>query len=559
MKRYIDKILILFFSLVFYCTGYGNIVKDGITYEFISEADRTLMLASIDRDTRNKITTLNIPEWILAIPSPYKVVAIKDGALSNCPLLEYVKIPRSIEKIGDNLSEGTPLLKAYYVDDENPVFKSIDGVIYDKDVKSLLIWPTDKQDIVIPETVNEIGNYAFANCSFLTKMIIPESIVKINKGIFYGCVNLREVVLPEHIDEIPESAFQNCSSLTDLSFSENVKSTGNLSFLGCGKICKFELPANLSSIGEAAFANCVSLIELKIPDTVLNIGSFVFRGCTSLINVTLPESLKFIPDHSFEFCSSLRELVIPPSVTYIGNYAFQGCKTLSYINLPENVLSLGERTFANCINLKSISFSSAFNKIDAYCFYNCESLENFIVDENNKIFASCGPMLVSKDKSTLFAYPSAKQEVEVPENIIVISSYALAGCNGLNVITLPRYLEKIQNRAFYDCYNLHRLNFLSLVPPVFGDWVFGTDTLEIVNHEFYVPEESLQLYRETFPNTYVLPLKETGVHTVHGYSLPSPYNVFTIDGRWIMKTDNPEKLQTLSPGLYIVNGKKIIF
>lgn len=136
-------------------------------------------------------------------------------------------------------------------------------------------------DIIIPKTYNgcpvsAIGDKAFANCSSLTRVTIPDSIISVGFATFSGCSNLKNVTLPDSVTSIGDWAFSDCGRLTSISIPDSVTSIGNAAFYKCSELASIILPNSLKSIGEQAFEQCSSLIDITIPDGVTSIGDNAF-------------------------------------------------------------------------------------------------------------------------------------------------------------------------------------------------------------------------------------------------------------------------------------------
>ena len=119
------------------------------------------------------------------------------------------------------------------------------------------------EEVEIPDTVTEIGSYAFHNFLELKKINIPNSVTRIGQESFYLCKSLESVTIPNSVTSIGEYAFEDCSSLTSIT-----------------------IPESVTSIGYCAFDNCSSLTNITIPNSVTSIGSFAFIRCSSLTNIT---------------------------------------------------------------------------------------------------------------------------------------------------------------------------------------------------------------------------------------------------------------------------------
>ncbi|MFP6875148.1 MAG: leucine-rich repeat domain-containing protein [Verrucomicrobiales bacterium] len=193
-------------------------------------------------------------------------------------------------------------------------------------------------DLVIPpeiegKSVTVIVFEAFIDCSFLTRVVIPQGVKSISKGTFAYCRSLRSVVIPEGVTAIRDGAFAYCSALEDA-----------------------DLPDNLRTLGRDAFLGCTNLPSVRIPDQVLYISPGVFAHCHNLTNVILPERMTLIGDYAFYECLALPNINIPINVKSIGLESFMYCESLVSVRIPEPVTRLGNGCFAFCRNLESVMF-----------------------------------------------------------------------------------------------------------------------------------------------------------------------------------------------------------
>lgn len=122
--------------------------------------------------------------------------------------------------------------------------------------------------IVIPEGVEVLGDYVFADFYNIESIEFPDSLKKIGADAFEHCRSLESVVLPEKVTEIEDYTFASCTSLKSVEFSENITSIGNLAFEGCTSLENVVFPENITQIGDAAFRGCESLTSITIPSSV---------------------------------------------------------------------------------------------------------------------------------------------------------------------------------------------------------------------------------------------------------------------------------------------------
>ena len=208
--------------------------------------------------------------------------------------------------------------------------------------------------VEILDGVTSIGEEAFASCSSLTSIVIPESVTSIGDYAFYGCERITNIEIPESVTSIGEWAFAICSSLTSIEIPESVTSIGASAFASCSSLTSIEIPEGVTSIGYSAFYGCERITNIEIPESVTSIGESAFASCSSLTSIVIPESVTSIGEWAFAYCSSLTSIVIPESVTSIGEWAFADCLSLTSIEIPESVTSIGERAFADCFSLENI-------------------------------------------------------------------------------------------------------------------------------------------------------------------------------------------------------------
>lgn len=129
--------------------------------------------------------------------------------------------------------------------------------------------------------VKLIDSNAFENCN-ATKIVIPDSVETIGSFAFRDCKNLESITLGNGVTAIYNSAFSGCSSLTSIT-----------------------IPKSVTNIFWYAFSNCTSLTSVTIPRGVANIGWGAFSNCTSLTSITIPKSVTVIGKNAFESCTSL--------------------------------------------------------------------------------------------------------------------------------------------------------------------------------------------------------------------------------------------------------------
>ena len=274
------------------------------------------------------------------------VLALARKELSACSFRLFIGekplLPQTIEDLSTKATDEE--LKEAFVDEW--------GVKYSKDGRKLLQAPKELDGTYsIRKGTKIICDRAFSKCSFLTSIVISNSVVSIGDGAFSGCTSLSSIVIPDSVPSIGDWAFSDCTSLSNIVIPNSVTSIGEGAFSSCTSLSNIVIPDSVTRIGNLAFFNCTSLSNIVISDSVTNIGDDVFYQCSSLTSVVIPNSVTCVGDEAFCKCRSLSNIVIPNSVTSIGVSVFWGCSSLVNMDIPDSVTRIGDWAFVNCSNL----------------------------------------------------------------------------------------------------------------------------------------------------------------------------------------------------------------
>ena len=174
---------------------------------------------------------------------------------------------------------------------------------------------------------------------------------------FWGFQQLSEIKLPNSITEIGEFAFKDCAGLASVEILNGVTKIGECAFYGCGNLASVKIPNSVTEIGSRAFTDCTELTSVEISNSITGLDD-IFTNCASLTHVKIPNGVTKIQG-TFEACTSLISVEIPNSVTVIDWGAFNGCTSLASIEIPNSVTKIGSATFNSCSALKEVHIKSS--------------------------------------------------------------------------------------------------------------------------------------------------------------------------------------------------------
>ncbi|MCQ2343010.1 MAG: leucine-rich repeat domain-containing protein [Paludibacteraceae bacterium] len=216
------------------------------------------------------------------------------------------------------------------------------------------------EQIHLPEGLLVIGESAFEDCVALKHLEIPSTVEKIGDHAFWGCELLEEIELPAHLKEIGAEVFGSCA-FKSLHIPAEVSFIGEHVAVTCPNLCTFTVDPKNKNFD--ARNNCNALIHTPsktlicgcasstIPEGIVCIQNYAFEGCWDMASVELPKGLKQIGEGAFKDCFRLAMVNIPAEVTAIGKSAFEGCNALRQMTLPEGLVILGDRAFRNCCHI----------------------------------------------------------------------------------------------------------------------------------------------------------------------------------------------------------------
>ena len=508
------------------------ILLDGLYYQFNDDTNTAIVVAGDNRYSG----TIVIPTNVTYNEKQYNVTSIGDGAFKYCTGLTSVTIPNSIDSIGYWAFKNCTSLTQVNITDLaawcNIIFDNADSNPLSI-AKYLFLNGSVIIDLIIPNNVTSIGNYAFYHC-YLRSVTFGENVTSIGYAAFSECTGLTSVTIPNSVTSIGWLAFQSCIWLTSVTIGNSVTSIGNYAFNGCTSLTSVSIGNNVTTIGDGAFSYCTSLpvfdniryadtylieavdkslstyairegtkwigtsafkgctglTSFEIPNSVSGIGYEAFYNCTSLTSMTIPNSVTSIGNRAFSQCTGLTSVTIGNSVTSIGGSAFYGCSGLTSVTIPNSVTSIGYSPFGGCTNLTSVTILS-----DALVSKNYsgttlnfksifgEQVQTYIIGESvtsigSGAFNACTSLTsvtignsVTSIGDYAFSYCTGLTSVTIPNSVTSIGNQAFWGCTGLTSLTIPNSVTSIGNYAFRYCTGLTYVNIGNSVTSL-GKWAF---------------------------------------------------------------------------------------
>ena len=487
---------------------------------------------------------------LAAVTIPDTITEIGQDAFSGCTGLTSIKLPKNLKTLGGDAFRDCTGLTSVLIPKtvesihtySNGFFCPFRGCDNLQEVKFedgmtripnlILGFCGAKLNIVIPDSVTEIGEAAFLN-SGIVAVTIPDTVTEIEEDAFSGCTGLTDVKLPKNLKTLERDAFRGCTGLTSVLIPKTVENThyyydGIYSpFRGCNNLqeVKFEdgmtripnsilcfcaaklnivIPDSVTEIGEAAFLNsgivavtipdavteieedafrgCTGLTDIKLPDSVVNIGTKIFANCTSLTDVTLPNAWELIPASTFEGCTALEKLVLPESVQYIRDGAFKNCTALKEIVWSKAPELIDSNAFYNCDAITEMDIPATVTSVGYQAFYDCDGLTKITIPDG-----------VTSLGDSVFYDCDALTDVKLGAGITTIPASAFRHCDALEQLTVPRRVTAIKDNAFKDSVKFSSITIPRSVTSVSANAFSYLDKLTIYG--------VAGTYAETFANT----------------------------------------------------------
>lgn len=450
------------------------------------------------------------------------------GAFNVCRFAS-ITIPASVTTIGERAFASNPNLKEFNIEEGNENYAVLNKFLCTKDGK-LLLQGVNIEDVVIPESVEDIEEYAFYNMSDI-KTVKLSNTRHIGQSAFYSCRQISDIDFGTSLESVENTAFMYCSALKEVVFPSTFRKIANKQvFLGCMALEKLVLNEGIEEIGDAAFILCTALKEVYVPGSVSKMGTGVFSNCMALESiefgegmtsigtsvasnnvalktVRIADSVKDVGDFSFQGCTMIQEINLPASLETVGIAAYQNVPINDFLKLPENVVSVGTNAFTYCY-LTGLETNDALQTIGDYAFGGNFNMET----------------------------------VTLNEGLVSIGTGAFASCQALTSLMIPSTVETLGNAFAADCTDLTEIVNMAVVPQVLEADPISPEGYETCVLE--VPAGSVDAYGNAafWMNFNKIEGVGSGVDNVQNGNV-TVVGVYTLDG---IPAENP------AHGIYLV-------
>ncbi len=474
------------------CTSLTTVNASGITHIYQNAFTNCKKLKNIDLSKVQYIykSAFSGCKSLKNIKLP-NVLSIKKYAFANCTGLKTITLSKHTNNIIFSVFKGCSALEKISVPKENTKFAVYDGALSLKNKTEIIAYPAARADenYTIPKETKVVRHHAFYGAKKLkADLTFSQNIKKIGTMAFANCLLVEKISLPDTVNEVGKYAFRNTA------FMKAQKKNGayyvdNILIRISGKHDEYEIKDGTVFIASHALADC-EVGTLTIPECVKKFNQYSLLGNCSVNTLIINSPAEVFDDINFDTVyfmgdkpkksqiknvivnspidklgytfsrSTVENVTLPDTVTTLSYSAFSCCKNLKGIDLPKNVTTLGRDCFEDS-SLESIKIPPSVTTIEDYAFKGTNLKKIVIPDTVTSVgkylFKGCKKLTQAKLPSAITSIPvqtfwgcTALKSFDVEENITTISKQAFSK-SGLQKITLPSTIQSIGKESFKNC------------------------------------------------------------------------------------------------------------
>ena len=272
--------LVLAISLSLFLS-FRSLSKKKFSYDMVESGCRLSEFNGTDRDRILRIGFVIDDDGTAAADKP--VTAVRNYAVCCNETLDFIFIGKDVTDLEYNCFYYCTNLKAVFVEDENPVYTSVDGVLYRRDMTEIILHPIKNSEYRAALSLGLTAPTDEASCeAFVRELdrLFPEDAEKTGEEAQKAMAETGAVYLvPDTVTEIAPFCFCYCDKLTTIGLPKGLTTVGQMSFFKCKSLQSIDLPDGLESIGPDGFSYCEALDYIFVPASVKTIGHHAFYGC----------------------------------------------------------------------------------------------------------------------------------------------------------------------------------------------------------------------------------------------------------------------------------------
>ena len=532
--------------------------KITIADETLRIADQAFAAAKVEEvafGENSKLTEIGDQAFLAcsnltSVVLPNSVTTIGNDIFLRCNNLESVTLPASLATFTASML-GCDRLQNIYIGDGSTTYKSVNGVLFSADLKTLVYYLPTRADesyeipagteqiaagafsgnaylknVTIPASVKLLNANAFSNCTKLTGVNFADGSTEplvIGKYAFSGCTSLASIALPSRTSAIEDYAFNGATSLSNVTFAKanevsKLTSIGTSAFFKTA-LTRVTIPESVRTLGDTVYGNCYSLVTATLPEGLISAGNSIFSGCSALDTVNLPASLQTIGTGMFANCSALKHInfAAGAQLSTIPSDTFSGCTALEAIQLPASLTAIAGQEedssssrglFQGLTNLKTVTFEEGSKCLEI-------GISAF---EGSGITTFTIPSSVTTIRNKAF-YGTALTDIVIPKTVARLDGYVFGNCKQLKSVTIDAELSEILDSTFENCSALESINIPATVKYIAATAFSGCGNFNTIsldsNNKSFILDENGALFNAEKTELYILPA------TIEEFTVPA--------------------------------------